>query len=350
MQETRAWFLRGFAGEYIPIHYRASVSPQNDVGTFVFMLIKQGGTSGRVSSNMRQFPSTDGSNTVCNPDFFVYGSQPQPIPNKVPVGSPIVQVTIEVRTMSMLVTGTVKVVVARSITSLSMSDPAAEWVFDAAGWAAAAVEATGLSIEQGRLPRARMSLKQDFQDLRDFRKKPPTPVPHEKLTHEQLGSRTVLRLAVVSTGLGMQHGATGEFTFVGEYAPIAIYTKGLAVSMYMIKRDGSTPRDTAMREFGKPDQRMVCHPDFFDFFDFVGGGPGGPGGEPRMKRGLLKARTPVVTLLRDLTPGASSVLRFSRFKSDTEPPVQVAQRTVRATERSVTPPIEWMQFTVTWIR
>ena len=202
MQEARARFLRGFAGEYFPIYYRASVSPQSDVGAFVFMLVKQGGTSGRVSSNMRQFPSTDGSNTLSNPEFFVYGSQPQPIPNKVPVGSPIVQVTIEVRTLNMLVTGTVKVVAARSITSLRMSDPAAVWVLDAAGWAAAAVEATGLSIEQGRLPRARMSFKQDFRDLRDFRNKTPTPVPHEQLTHEQLGSRTVLRLAVVSTGAG----------------------------------------------------------------------------------------------------------------------------------------------------
>ena len=146
----------------------------------------------------------------------------------------------------MLVTGTVKVVAARSITSLRMSDTAAVWVLDAAGWAAAAVEATGLSIEQGRLPRARMSFKQDFRDLRDFRNKTPTPVPHEKLTHEQLGSRTVLRLAVVSTGLGMQHGATGEFTFVGEYAPIAIYTKGLAVSMYMLK----TKREQARSRHG----------------------------------------------------------------------------------------------------
>lgn len=174
MQDARNTFLKTFVGQYLPIHYIASVPPTNDKGSFTFMMVQQGGTSGYIASNMQPFPSPAGSNIVCNPEFFVSGtSPPQPIPGKVPQGSPMVKVTIEVKMVNSRVTSTVTVIAAQSITSLTVSKPVATWTLDAAGWTTAGIttiEAETFSNEQYYWqPKAKFALRQNFQDLRDLR-------------------------------------------------------------------------------------------------------------------------------------------------------------------------------------
>ena len=348
MQDARNNFLRTFEGQYLPIHYIASVPPTNDKGSFTFMMVKQGGTSGYIASNMKPFPSPAGSNIVCNPEFFVSGtSPPLPIPGKVPQGSPMVQVTIEVKMVNSRVTSTVTVIAATSTTPLLLSQPVATWRLDAAGWTTAGIttrEAETFSNEpygQG----AKFALRQNFQDLRDLTSVGPKPAPARPLlTHEELGSKTVLRLSLAAQGLGMQQNATGEFAFGGEYAPIAIFASALEVTTVMIKRAGGTPvRETAMIEHAlSAKQRMLYHPDFF-YPPVVGGKA-----SPREIPGLIRARAPVVSIVRNLTPNAQSVIRFGRNKSGQIVPV--TELAVPAIARSFTIKIEWLQLTGTWIR
>lgn len=345
MQDARNNFLKTFEGQYLPIHYIASV-PTNDKGSFTFMMVQQGGRSGNISSNMKPFPSPAGSNIVCNPEFFVSGtSPPQPIPGKVPQGSPMVKVTIEVEIVNSRVTSRVTVIAAPSITSLTLSKPVATWVLDAAGWTTAGIttsEAETLSNEEYYwMPKAKFSLRQNFHDLRDLRTlgpKAPEKASRPSLTHEELGSKTLLRLSLAGPGLGMQQNATGEFAFGGEYVPIAIFTNNFVSQRVMIKRNGRTPvRDAPMSEFGPPDQRVVYHPDFF-FPPMLGGNA-----TPRQKPGLIPARSPLVTIDQELTPNTPAVFRFARVKSDTER-VQVAQGTAREPNFAIA--IESIKFNV----
>jgi hypothetical protein len=108
-------------------------------------------------------------------------------------------------------------------------------------------------------------------------------------------------------------------------------------SQEMVKRAGV--RETAMVEVGSPEQRTVYHPDFFD--------PpliGGKGAEPRQKPGVIRGGAPVVTIVRDLTPNAPSIVRFARVKSDTDTEkVPVTQATSRGEFMIV---IDGMQLTV----
>ena len=324
MQDARNTFLKEFEGQYLPIHYLASV-PTNDKGSFTFMLVKQGGRSGNISSNMKPVPSPAGSKVVCNPEFFYNGTSP--IPGKVPQRSPMVKVTIEVAIVNSRMTSKVTVIAAPSITSLTLSKPVATWVLDAAGWTTAGIttsEAETLSNEEYYwMPKAKFSFRQDFHDLRDLRTlgpKVPEKASRPLLTHEELGSKKLLRLSLAGPGLGMQQNATGEFAFAGEYVPIAIFTNNFVFQRVMIKRNGV--RDTPMSEFGPPDQRVVYHPDFF-FPPMLGGTA-----TPRQKPGLIPARSPLVTIDQELTPNTPAVFRFARVKSDTAK-VQVAQGTAR---------------------
>lgn len=342
MQDARSSLLKRFEGQYLPIHYIASVPHTNDKGSFTFMMVQQGGASGYIASNMQPFPSPAGSNIVCNPDFFVSGtSPPQPIPGKVPEGSPMVKVTIEVKMANSRVTSRVTVIAAQSITSLTLSNPVATWTLDAAGWTTASIttrEAETFSNEVlNWQPKARFALRQDFQDLRDLTNLGPK-VPEEAsrplLTHEELGSRTMLSLSL--PGLGMHQGATGVFDFAGEYVPIAITTNNFVSQRVMIKRNGRTPvRDTPLSEFGTPDQRMVYHPDFF-FPPMLGGNA-----KPRQKP--LPPGSPLVTIDQDLTPNTPAVFRFFRVKFDTEK-AQVALGTSREPNFAIA--IEKIQFNV----
>ena len=334
MEETRFRFIKGFEGRYVPIYHSASVR-QDGGGSMIFMLVKQDGTSGRVSSYLKHFPSPKDSITVCNPDFFVEGSTPpQPKGNKVPQGSPMVKVTMEVKEVNGAVNATVTVDAATSITPLLLSRPVVSWRFDAAGWTAAVREATALSFEPNGRP-ATFWLRQDFKEYRDLRDsgRPPQPL----LTHEQLGSKSMLRLSLAGPGLGIQQGATGEFTFVGEYVPISIFANALEVTTVMIKRNGV--RDTPMSEFGPPDQRVVYHPDFF-YPPVVGGNA-----RPREIPGLIGARAPVVSIVRNLTPNAQSVISFGRGKIVPKDVIAVP-----AIARTFTIKIEWLQLTGAWIQ
>ena len=342
MEEARFIFLKGFEGRFVPIYHSASVR-QDGGASVIFMLVKQDGTSGRVSSNLKHFPSPKDSITVCNPDFFVEGSTPpQPKGNKVPKGSPMVKVRMEVKKANGAVTAEVIVDAATSITPLLLSRPVVSWRFDAAGWAAAVREATALTYEQNGRP-ATFWLRQffkDYSDLRNSGKEQPPSKP--MLTHEQLGSRSMLRLALSGPGLGMQQGATGEFTFVGEYVPISIFASALKVTTVMIKRNGLTPvRDTPMIEHALSGGRMLYHPDFF--YPPVVGGNATPREKP-----VIRARAPVVSIVRNLTQNAQSVLSFGRFQSGQIVPVTALA--VPAIARTFTIKIEWLHFTGAWIR
>lgn len=342
MQDARNSLLKRFEGQYLPIHYIASVPPTNEKGSFTFMMVQQGGASGYIASNMQPFPSPAGSKIACNPEFFFSGtSPPQPIPGKVPQGSPMVKVTIEVKMVNSRVTSTVTVIAAPSITSLTLSKPVATWTLDAAGWTTAGIttrEAETFSNEQYHWqPKAKFALRQDFQDLRDLTNVGPKPAPAgPKFTHEELGSRTMLSLSLAGPGLGMQQGATGEFAFAGEYVPIAIFASALVVQRLMIKRNGRMPvRDAPMNEIGTPDGRVVYHPDFF-LPPMLGGNA-----TPRQKP--LPPGSPLVTIDQELTLNTPAVFRFFRVKFDTGR-FQVAHAAPR--EQNFAIAIEKIQFNV----
>lgn len=354
MHDARARLLKGFEGQYLPIYYCASVRPTNDEGSYVYVLVQQGAGSRFVSSTMTPFPSPAGSKTACNPDFFVEGSfPPRAVSGKVPGGSPIVVVTIDMRRVNMPATYAVTVAAYTSNPALVFAPPPggpllpgtaiATWRLDAAGWAEAATarEVTTMSIESGGAPSAKLAFRQDFQEHRELRTLGPKP----RRTHEELGAYAMIRL-FVGRGLGMQQGATEGNAFAGEYVPVAIFTDEVRATTYMSKRNGAMPAlERPMSEAWTPDGRVLYHPDFF--YPPQQGEPGAQ----RPIRGSLKPNAPVVSLRRDLTATEQAEMILSRVTADTEPLQNAARVTQLTLRRGETPTtmVDMIPLTVTHI-